>query len=358
MNRHSSPLLYWLIVALLIAVMLFFLEKSYPVIADVGGFLFRILIPFIIAALFAYLFHPPVEWLSRYIPKWLAIFTLYLVIFGGMGFGIYRAYPLFITQLRELTKNFPGLMDTYQDWIYQLYVNTSSLPEEVHDQMDETFRNIETAIVETLTDLAYSLTGITDVLIIAAVIPILVFYMLKDFSTFKHAVLSALPSSKKETYEQNLKRIDESLGGYLRGQLLVCLFVALLSVLLLWLIQMKYPLILGSFMGLTNIIPYFGPILGAIPAVIIAATISIKKMILVIIAVFVVQIVEGNFLSPYIVGKSLHIHPVIIIAALLVGGELFGIAGLIFAVPVLTIIKVFAEQTPFIKRLTIAWKKD
>lgn len=357
MNRREKSLLYWLAVALLVSLLLFLLEKTFPLISTVARFMFKILIPFMIAALFAYLLHPIVEWLSKYIPGWLSILSIFFLIFAGAGYGIYQAYPLFVQQLRELTKNLPELMDTYQKWIFQLYINTSNLPEEVHDQMDEAFQELETMSIDALTQLAYSLTGITDVLIFAAVIPILVFYMLKDFARLKQAVLNALPEEKRKSFNQHIKKIDKNLGGYLRGQLLVCLFVALLSILLLWLIQMKYPLLLGLFMGLTNIIPYFGPILGAIPAVIVAVTISVKKALMVIGVVFVVQIIEGNLLSPYIVGRSLHIHPVIIIIALLIGGEWFGIVGLIFAVPVLTVLKVFAEQTPVMKRLKAGWKK-
>src|SRR5699024_8782775 len=96
-------------------------------------------------------------------------------------------------------------------------------------------------------------------------------------------------------------------------------------------------LVLSIIMGLTNVIPYFGPIIGAIPAVLITLTISKKLVLFVILAVFIVQIIENNFLSPYIVGKSIRIHPVLIIFALLLGGELGGVVGMIFAVPLLTI---------------------
>lgn len=316
-----------------------------------------ILTPILIAALIAYLLYPLVNWLNEFMPRWTSILTIYVLIFGGIGFGIYKAVPMFVKQLKGLINFLPQLFDTYQEWIYNLYVSTSNFPEDVHDKMDEAFVKIEEGLVDGLTNIAYSLTGITDVIVIIAVIPILVFYFLKDFSKFKASLLAIGPGNKKGYYQSVLQSIDHNLGGYLRGQFLVCLFVGLISSLLLWLIDMKYPLLLGTFMGMTNIIPYFGPILGAIPAVLIAFTISTNQVIYVILAVVGVQLIEGNLLSPYIVGKSLHVHPVFIIFALLVGGESFGIAGMILAVPVLTIIKVFVEPTPAVKKMKEAWGK-
>lgn len=104
--------------------------------------------------------------------------------------------------------------------------------------------------------------------------------------------------------------------------------------------DLKYPLVLGIIIGITNVIPYFGPIIGAIPAVIIASTMSVKMLIIVVIIIVVLQFLEGNILSPFIVGKSLHMHPLFIMFALLLGGEVGGIVGMVVAVPVLSILKV------------------
>lgn len=137
-----------------------------------------------------------------------------------------------------------------------------------------------------------------------------------------------------------IRDVDKSLGGYIRGQLLVCLVIGVISATLFWVFGMKYPLLLGFIIAITNIIPYFGPIIGAVPAVIIAATLSVKMVIITLIIIVVLQFVEGNILSPLIVGKSLHMHPLIIMLSLLAGGEAGGIIGLIMAVPILAILKI------------------
>ncbi|MBB6454372.1 putative PurR-regulated permease PerM [Salirhabdus euzebyi] len=355
MTEKQKKLLYWLVIGLLASILFYLLLQTLPFYQVIFSFIFTILTPLLISAFIAYLLFPLVEGLNHhFLPRWAAILSLYIIIFGGIAFGIYKAYPVFVRQLKELIENIPHLMDTYQAWTYNLYVQTSHFPEEIHDKMDQAFLSLEESLLELLTSVVYSLTRISDIFVIAAVIPILVFYLLKDFPKIKAALISVVPT-KKGRVQKFLKDIDQSLGGYLRGQLLVCLFVAIISSILLWLIHMKYPLLLGTFMGLTNIIPYFGPILGAVPAVIIAFTISANKVLYVIIVVLVVQLIEGNLLSPFIVGKTLHVHPVLIIFALLIGAEAFGIIGMILAVPVLTIIKVILEPTKIIQKVKQAW---
>jgi predicted PurR-regulated permease PerM len=359
MNQSEKKVLYWLSIGLIISVLCFLLLKTFPFYQFILSFLFAILTPILIAAFLAYLLYPIVEYLNEhFMPRWAAIVCIYAVIFGGIVFGVYRAFPVLVQQLQELINNLPNLIDTYQEWTYQLYIQTSNFPETIHDKMDEAFLTIENKLVNILTNIIYSFTGITDVIIIAAIIPILVFYFLKDFHNIKSAFIALVPEKKKKNCLLYMSKIDQNLGGYLRGQLLVCLFVGIISTLLLWFISMKYPLLLGTFMGLTNIIPYFGPILGAIPAVIIAFTISANKVLFVIGIVLIVQLIESNLLSPYIVGRSLHVHPVLIIIALLIGANGFGILGMILAVPVLTFVKVFLEQTRMVRRMKVAWKKE
>jgi predicted PurR-regulated permease PerM len=108
---------------------------------------------------------------------------------------------------------------------------------------------------------------------------------------------------------------------------------------------MKYPLLLGIIVGVTDIIPYFGPILGAIPTLMIAATVSMNLVIKAGITLAILQFVESNILSPYIVGRSLRMHPVVIMLALLIGGEIGGLVGLLLSVPLLAILRTIIVHT-------------
>lgn len=148
------------------------------------------------------------------------------------------------------------------------------------------------------------------------------------------------PKSWRKRGSAFLLDVDDSLGDYIRGQLLVCLILGAVAGITFWIFGLPYPLILGLISGITNVIPYFGPFIGAVPALLIAMTISVKAVLVVVITVFVLQFLEGNVLSPFIVGRSLKMHPVVIMLALLAGGELAGIVGMILAVPAAAVLKV------------------
>jgi len=157
-------------------------------------------------------------------------------------------------------------------------------------------------------------------------------------------VLAIVPRAHRKNVIKLVIDIDTALGNYIRGQFLVCLLVGLLAYVGYWLIGMPYALLLASIVAVFNIIPYLGPFFGAAPAIIMASTISIKMVLLVVAVNMAVQILEGNVISPQVVGRTLHMHPLLIIFALLVGGELAGIVGLILAVPFFAVMKVIIQH--------------
>lgn len=175
-------------------------------------------------------------------------------------------------------------------------------------------------------------------------VPFIAFYILKDIDYLKKTFWSFVPKKWREQTRDFLFNVEQSLGNYIRGQLTVCALVGIISMVFFWLIKIDYPLLLGSIIGITNVIPYFGPIIGVVPAAIIASQTSVKMIIFVVLFVFFLQFLEGNILSPYIVGKSLQMHPLLIIFSILIGGEIGGVLGLIMAVPLIAVIKTTILQ--------------
>lgn len=350
-DTNKIKLIYFLITSIFIILLTYLLVKLFPVYGSILSFFVRLLLPFFIACFIAYLLYPIINWLKEYnFPNVLSILLIYFLFIGGTTYLVYRVYPAAIIQLRDLNEHLPQFIKMYEDAIYQIYVSTSFLPEAVHDQMDQFILNIETSLENLVGKLMGGFTKIFDFIVIITVIPVLVFYFLKDYHHIKNYLKKFLPIKYRPMMNQLANAIDERLGGYIRGQLLVSALVSLLTLIVFHLLGVKYALLLAIIMGLTNIIPYFGPIIGAIPAVAITITVSTKLTILVIIAVFVIQIVESNFISPYIVGKSMNIHPIAIIFALLLGGQIQGIIGMIIAVPALTILKeISTHLLTFIK---------
>lgn len=333
--------LYRLGLALLAVSILYIVMKLKPVWSPFVAIFRNALAPFFIAGFITYLLHPIVVRLhNRGIPRPLAILLIYILFFGGIGYGIYIGIPAVILQLRDLSENFPQFLETYREWIRHIDRHTSSWPDGLHDRIEQGFDSFEKSIDLLLVKMVDLLKGLFNYIIFLVLIPFIVFYMLKDFDQIKKTAWYLTPRKWRKPGQRLLRDINESLGNYIRGQLLVCFLIGMIASLVLWMLGMTYPLILGIIIGSTNIIPYFGPIIGAVPAVVLGATLSMKMVMYIIILIGVLQVVEGNILSPLIVGRSLHMHPIVLILALLIGGEIGGVLGLIAAVPILAVLKV------------------
>lgn len=227
-KNKSTRILYWILLGILTFLFLYLVTKLFPFYQSFFSFLLRILTPFLIAALIAYLLHPIVEKLHNYnLPRWLAIIGIYFLFFGGVGYLLYKAYPVFLHQLKDLNENLPQFVETYRAGIYDMYEKTSHLPESVHNKMDELLNEAEHVIEGILTSIAKKLTMIMDIVVLIAVIPVLVFYMLKDFKMIKRTLWKLTPKKYRDDGKQLIQAIDESLGNYIRGQLLVCFFVSI-----------------------------------------------------------------------------------------------------------------------------------
>lgn len=350
-DKKYIRFLYWMISGIIVFLFIFLLVKLFPFYGAFFSFLWHVLAPFVIACFLAYLLYPIIEKIHSYgIPKGIAILLIYLLFFGGGAYLSYRLYPVTMIQLRDFKEQLPQLLEMYESAIFELYETTSFLPETVHDKIDQVITGIEQKLESLTGKLIGGITKIFDMIVFITVLPVIVFYFLKDYEKIKKYGLKYIPNKYQLMIKQIVRGIDVSLGNYIRGQLLVCLFVSVAAYLIFELLNMDYSLLLAIIMGLTNIIPYFGPIIGAVPVVAIALTISGKMVIFVLIAVFGIQLIEGNLISPYIVGKSIDIHPIAIIFVLLLGGKLAGVIGMILAVPLLTILREIIRRVVAVKR--------
>ncbi|WLD92193.1 AI-2E family transporter [Alkalihalobacillus sp. AL-G] len=317
------------------------LLKLRPFWHPVLEFFFSLLAPFLIAVFITYLLHPIVEGLHRRgLPRSLAVLIIYIAFFVGVGLIVVKSVPYLVTQLKDLGEQLPVLSETYQHWISEFYEHTDHLPETVHTEFENMLGSVENYIHSLILAIINGLKSFWSHLFTWVVIPFLVFYMLKDIELIYKLIWGMTPKKWREPGKKLVTDIDKSLGSYIRGQLTVALILSILAIISFWLAGVPYPVILGIIIGITDFIPYFGPILGAVPVALIAATVSINTLLIVIGILVLLQFVEGNILGPLIVGKNLHIHPIGIIFALLVGGEIGGIVGLIVAVPLFAVGKV------------------
>jgi len=326
---------------LLLFFVIFLFLKLRPIWKPICLTFGKALIPFGIAAFVSYLLHPVVEKLHKKgMNRSISIILIYLLFFGGAAFVTYKAMPVIVSELEDLMQSTPYLADQYTDILQTINEKTANWPVQFKNRIQDAIGFFEKKVeVLLMKAMEYTLM-LPDFILLFALVPLVAFYLLKDWFLIKKTAWNMTPSKVRKQSVAFMRDIEQSLGSYIRGQVIVCAVIGVLSTLLLWLIHVKYSLLLGIIIGITNVIPYFGPIIGAVPAVLIAAATSTGQVIWVVVIVFGLQFLEGNILSPLIVGKSLHMHPLLIMLSLFIGGEIGGIIGLIVAVPILAIVKV------------------
>lgn len=339
-QRVMQPLVLTILI-LLICVLLYHMSA---IVMNVYQFARAVLAPFLIAVIISYVLHPIVTMLhQRKVPRPIAVLLIYAVFCGSVTVILLNAIPAFVEQLEQLNEHLPQFtMKTrsiVEDW-----KNSRFMSDPIRDGMTSAWVKFEKQLSLMMTTMINNIDAMINLFFIACIIPFLAFYMLKDFDMLERTVMKLVPQKHRVHATRMFKDIDKALGNYIRGQLIVCVVIGVLAYIGYLIVDMPYPLLLASFVALTNIIPYVGPFFGAAPAIFMASTISFKMVLLVLVINTVCQVVESNVISPQIVGRKLHMHPLSIIFALLVGGELAGVIGLILAVPVFAVLKVFVQH--------------
>jgi len=178
-------------------------------------------------------------------------------------------------------------------------------------------------------------------------IPFIIFFLMKDGREFKKAFVSIMPNQYFEFTLYLLYKLNAQIGNYLRGQFIDATIVGVLSVGALWFIGVKYFFIIGTFTGLANLIPYFGPIAGATIAIIVSIlqTGSFHMALYVIIAFTLIKLFDDILIQPIVVARTVHMHPLVVLLSVLIGGKLFGILGMLLSVPIVGFMKVVAHES-------------
>ena len=340
----NNKLFVVLIYIILTAIAIYFLMLLSPIFKVIFSFLKAVLGPFIIAMIISYILHPIVSSLHiRRVPRTIAVLLIYAVFFTLVGVTLMNLIPMVIEQLDELNKHLPEMTLRAQGLVVDIN-NSKLLPQGFRNGMSQMFTVAESRISNTLLNVVNNIGDTLSGFFIALVVPFLAFYILKDFDVFERAVIKFVPKTHRKNTVRLLKDIDHALGSYIRGQLLVCIIIGILAYIGYLIIGLPYALLLAGIVAITNVIPYVGPFIGAAPALLMASTVSYKMVLMVAIVNFVCQILEGNIISPQVVGRSLHLHPLIIIFAVLAGSQIAGVVGMILSVPIFAACKVIFQH--------------
>ncbi|WP_366922562.1 AI-2E family transporter [Metallumcola ferriviriculae] len=317
------------------------------IVVSVAGYMLylirAILPPFIIALVIAYLLNPVVKKLGDLkVPRVLAIILVYSAVITVVVILALYGVPKVVRELNRFADAIPYYTQQVQEYLRSVRgdYSRSNIPESIKQVTDETLADAEDMLIAAVQSVADSIIGLFSQVLSVIIAPVLAFYMLKDWETLGRYTFSLLPTGWREEAAFLFHEIDVVLTKFIRGHLLVAFTVGTLTALGLASIRMKFALLLGIVAGIADIIPYFGPIIGAVPAVALALLQSKYQAFYAVGVMVIVQQLESNIISPKILGDSLGLHPLVIIFVLLAGGELFGIVGMLLAVPVTAVSRI------------------
>lgn len=327
-----------------------YLLKEWKILGVVKEILI-VISPIFIGFLIAWLFEPLVSWLEeKKIPRILSCICVYVLIISILLLICYLFIPSLITQVKDFVAVAPSIFEDLTNFAMNLIkkldtnsiININNLKKEITETITNFGLSIGSEIPKYVFSIGKSIIsgGLNFVLGL-----MIGFYLLYDFNKVNDNIKGLIPLSWRENYKELVHRINTSLRSYVQGVLLVMLLVFITQSIGLTLAGMEAPILFALFCAITDIIPYFGPYIGGIPAVIVGFTISPITGICVLISILVVQILENNFYQPLIMGHTMKLHPVTIMLGLLIFQHFFGIIGMVIATPVIACIKVLVTFT-------------
>lgn len=302
-----------------------------------------IAVMFFIVLIFVAALSPIVDKLSKYMPRFLVVLLLALLFIGFfVAFGFLVIPPL-VAEIKALAINLPVLSVKFGP-LYHAVQSSISTYQDMLINASSQIGRVTSGIFSTTIGL---ISGVFTFITIV----ILSFYMLLEKSE-ENFIFNLFEESKRDRVKLIIKKISTKLGQWLRSQFFLMLTVGALYGIALSILGVPFALVLALWGGLTEVIPYLGPWLGVIPAVLIAFTISPWTALIVLIVYFVIQQLESTILVPRIMGKAVGLSPVIVILAMLAGAKLMGIIGVIVAVPVAATLSVILQNWQEIKDLS------
>lgn len=346
----GKNLLYLLVLLILIGITILIYNKISFIFHPIIVIFSTIMPPTILAFIAYYLLNPIVDFLEKFRIKRIWGIIILILGIGGLLTGlILLIAPSIEVQVKDLAKNFPNYLNHLGNVITMWLQNSFLGPyyDEGYNWFVTNFSNIPgmvgTYLVDAFQGFRNVASTVTNVFVSIITFPFILFFLLKDGTRFRDFFLKLLPPKFRDDTNQILKNMDTQVGSYIQGQIIVASCIGLLLFVGYNIIGLDYAITLAIVAATTSVIPYLGPTIAITPAIIIAIVHSPFMLLKLAIVWIVVQFLEGNFISPNIMGKTMQIHPLTIIIVLLVAGNLFGLIGVILGIPGYAILKVLVS---------------
>ena len=346
-----------LILSLLLINLILFSQTSY-LFNPLKDFISAIGVPVACGAVIYYLVKPIYDYLlNKKVPKGIAILLVMVGVIVIFIMIITSLVPIIQKQLLDLVSQLPYYYQIISEQV-ENFMQTG-----LFETIQEQFNKINTDFIQSITErlngiLNFTFSGIGsvvgiigDIVITIMTMPVILYYLLKDGNKVIPFVTRMFPTRSQHKISVMLNEMNQQVSSYIRGQITVAICVGFTYIIGYTLIGLPYGVTIGMIAGLLTIIPYIGSIIGLTPALIIGFVTNPTLALHVLLVFVIEQLIESRVLQPLILGSSLKMHPVTILIILLAAGKMFGLVGLLIAVPVYAVVKVFITHF-------FAWYKE
>ena len=350
--------------AIISSIVVYFIFLKFNYISEFVSKIIRILTPVIIGIVFAYLFNPIISWIEKRLNKYekikkkkklgriLSIIITYLIFIILIVIMVRFFIPNLLESLNTMVKNVPIYLENLFGFIRKVCMKYN-----INDKFIDTYRSeinnlIKDSVVPNLDIIINNLaSGITSVIrtiiniVISFIISIYLLYDKESFSEDIDRIIKAY--SSKETYNKiiyGFKYVYKVFGGFMVARLIDSLIIGIITFIVLSIFKIPYAFIISFVVGVTNVIPFFGPFIGAIPSIILLLIVDPTKALEFGIIILIIQQFDGNILGPKLIGNKIGIKSFWILFAILLFGGLFGFIGMIIAVPLFACIYEFLKN--------------
>lgn len=343
----NNKFVVFLLILLLIGINILVYTKVSFIFTPIEVLIKTVLLPIILASVVFYLLNPIVDFLERRkVKRIYSIILLFLIIIGIITMLLLSVIPFLRAQVMSLIDNFPMYYQKMEAQFEHL------IGSKFFDRIQNTIEINPTDIINKLSEQASTILNntwqnigsfvgvVTEVVLAIVTLPFILFYLLKDGKKLPHFILKMVPTALREQTYKVMTEMNHQISSYIRGQIIVSFCIGCLLYIGYLIIGIDYSLLLAVIASCTSVVPYLGPAIAITPALIISLVTSPYMLLKLVIVWTIVQLIEGKFISPQIMGKNLHIHPITIIFVILTAGNLFGVPGIILAIPGYAVLKV------------------
>jgi predicted PurR-regulated permease PerM len=337
----KSPAVYIKIIILAVSIYLFSQITS-------------IYLPLILAIIVAFILNPVVNAIAaipfgtgrNHLPRGIAILLAFLLT--GLLLTLITTFVLvpFINEFNKFVVDLPKLIIKIQELILliQQRANSADIPDNIRQIIGSGLSGTASYAIGLTRNAFNTIFSFATQIIELIVVPVLTYYFLKDWRSLKESVVRLCPVAYRPQVITVIEEMAGVVSNYIRGQVLISVIIGFLVFCGMYILKVDYPLVLGLLATLTEAIPIIGPIIGSIPALLLASLVSPVLAFKVAVFYIIIHQIENNIIVPNIMGHTIDLHPTLIILSLLIGGQFYGISGMILAVPVAALLKVLLRH--------------